>query len=143
MEVRGATALSQSKRFQAHTRLKASPKGSAFGQLLITGMAVEKLHFRQNSEKLGDRKCLGKPRKSFVGLPKCKVFSAIFRRVSFSTAEGPAGGRGKAERNLSWPPYFCILRWSDRQSRFGSLIEENGLFQHPRLFSSVEPWLRQ
>src|ERR1019366_1167045 len=83
MEVRGATALSQSKRFQAHTRLKASPKGSAFGQLLITGMAVEKLHFRQNSEKLGDRKCLGKPRKSFVGHPDAILFSRISREGVF------------------------------------------------------------
>jgi hypothetical protein len=83
MEVRGATALSQSQRFQAHTRLKASPKGSAFGQLLITGMAVEKLHFRQNSEKLGDRKCLGKPRKSFVGHPDAILFSRISREGVF------------------------------------------------------------
>jgi hypothetical protein len=74
MEVRGATALSQSQRFQAHTRLKASPKGSAFGQLLITGVAVEKLHFLQNRRNLGDRKCPGKSRKSFVGLPNAKFF---------------------------------------------------------------------
>jgi len=44
-----------------------------------------------------------------------EVFSAIFQRVSFSTARGAAGGRGKAERNLSWLRRFCILRWRDRQ----------------------------
>jgi hypothetical protein len=41
-------------------------------------VGVEKVHFPQNSQNLGDRKCPGKPRKSFVGLPNCKVFSAIF-----------------------------------------------------------------
>jgi hypothetical protein len=35
-------------------------------------VGVEKLHFRQNSENLGDRKCLGKPRTSFVGHPSAK-----------------------------------------------------------------------
>jgi hypothetical protein len=37
-------------------------------------VGVEKLHFRQNSENLGDRKCLGKPRTSFVGHPSAKFF---------------------------------------------------------------------
>src|ERR1022692_277652 len=84
MEVRGATALSQSQRFQAHTRLKASPKGSAFGQLLKSGVAVEKLHFLQNSRNLGDRKCLlGKPRKSFVGHPNAILFLRISREGVF------------------------------------------------------------
>jgi hypothetical protein len=32
-------------------------------------VGVEKVHFPQNNEKLGDGKCLGKPRKSFVGHP--------------------------------------------------------------------------
>jgi hypothetical protein len=36
--------------------------------------AVEKLHFLQNTRNLGDRKCLGKSRKSFVGLPNAKFF---------------------------------------------------------------------
>src|ERR1035437_6098561 len=84
-------------------------------QLSKSGVGVEKVRFPQNSKQLGDRKCLGKPRKSFVGHPNAILFLRISRRVSFSTAESPAGGRGKAERNLSWPPYFCILRWSDRQ----------------------------
>jgi hypothetical protein len=34
--------------------------------LALTGVAVEKVHFSQNSRNLGDRKCLGNPRKSFV-----------------------------------------------------------------------------
>jgi hypothetical protein len=37
-------------------------------------VAVEKLHFPQNNEKLGDRKCLGKRRKSFVGHPDAILF---------------------------------------------------------------------
>jgi hypothetical protein len=39
--------------------------------------AVEKLHFLQNSKNLGDRKCLGKLRKSFVGHPDKILFSRI------------------------------------------------------------------
>jgi hypothetical protein len=42
-------------------------------------LAVEKLHFLQNSRNLGDRKCLGKPRKSFVGLPSAKFFRQVLR----------------------------------------------------------------
>jgi hypothetical protein len=42
-------------------------------------------------------------------------------RVSYNAtpcqAWGPPGGRGTAERNLSWPGHFCILRWSDRQRK--------------------------
>jgi hypothetical protein len=33
----------------------------------------------------------------------------------FFNSVGPGRWSGKAERNLSWPPHFCILRWSDRQ----------------------------
>jgi hypothetical protein len=55
---------------------------------LLTGVAVEKLPSPQNHRNLGDRKCLPKGRKSFVGLPKCKVFLASFERSSFSTPTG-------------------------------------------------------
>jgi hypothetical protein len=49
----------------------------------VTPVAVEKLHFLQNSKNLGDRKCLGKLRKSFVGHPDTILFSRISReRVS-------------------------------------------------------------
>jgi hypothetical protein len=44
------------------------------GQLTQSGVAVEKVHFSQNSRNLRDRKCLGEPRKSFVGLPNAKFF---------------------------------------------------------------------
>jgi hypothetical protein len=47
------------------------------------GVAVEKLHFRQNSENLEDRKCLGKPRTSFVGHPDAILFSRISRERVF------------------------------------------------------------
>jgi hypothetical protein len=40
-------------------------------------VAVEKLHFLQNSKNLGDRKCLGKLRKSSVGHPDTILFSRI------------------------------------------------------------------
>jgi hypothetical protein len=42
---------------------------------LQTGVAVEELHLSQNSEILGDGKCLEKPRKSFAGHPSAILFS--------------------------------------------------------------------
>jgi hypothetical protein len=46
-------------------------------------VAVEKLRFPQNSGILGDRKCLGKPRKSFVGHPDAKLFLRISQEGVF------------------------------------------------------------
>jgi hypothetical protein len=46
-------------------------------------VAVEKLRFSQNSKTLGDRKCLGKSRKSFVGLPGAKFFRPVLRDQVF------------------------------------------------------------
>jgi hypothetical protein len=40
-------------------------------------VGVEKVRFLQNSGILGDGKCLGKPRKPFVGLPIAKFFRAF------------------------------------------------------------------
>jgi hypothetical protein len=40
-------------------------------------VGVEKVRFSRNSENLGDRKCLGKPRKSFLGHPSAILFSRI------------------------------------------------------------------
>ena len=37
-------------------------------------VAVEKVHFSQNSRNLGDRKCLPEPRRSFIGHPSAKFF---------------------------------------------------------------------
>jgi hypothetical protein len=37
-------------------------------------VGVEKVHFPQNSQNLGDRKSLGKPRKSFVWHPGAILF---------------------------------------------------------------------
>jgi hypothetical protein len=62
--------------------------GQSGNQLLLIGVAVEKLHFRQNCENLGDRKCLGKPRTSFVGHPDAILFLRISRERLFSTATG-------------------------------------------------------
>jgi hypothetical protein len=46
-------------------------------------VAVEKLHFPQNSQNLGDRKCLRKSRKSFVGRPRAILFSRISQEGVF------------------------------------------------------------
>jgi len=40
-------------------------------------VGVERVYFPQNNEKLGDRKCLGKSRKSFVGHPNAILFWRI------------------------------------------------------------------
>jgi len=40
-------------------------------------VCVEKVHFLQNRQNLGDGKCLGKPRKSFAGLRIAKFFQAF------------------------------------------------------------------
>jgi hypothetical protein len=38
-------------------------------QLAMTGVGVEKVDIHKNGVIFGDRKCLGDPRKSFVGHP--------------------------------------------------------------------------
>src|SRR6267143_7000237 len=48
-----------------------------------TGVDVEKVHFPQNSRNLGDGKCLGKLRKSFVGHPDAILFLRISRERVF------------------------------------------------------------
>jgi hypothetical protein len=53
------------------------------GQLTQLGVGVEKVHFPQNSQNLGDGKCLRKPRKSFVGLPSAKFFRQVLRDQVF------------------------------------------------------------
>jgi hypothetical protein len=55
---------------------------------LLSPVAVEKLHFSQKTRDLGDRKCLPKPRKSFVGLPNAKFFlpfsgESVFQQPGF------------------------------------------------------------
>jgi hypothetical protein len=54
----------------------------------VTPVAVEKLHFLQTSKNLGDRKCLGKLRKSFVGHPDTILFSQISRGRVFQLLKG-------------------------------------------------------
>src|ERR1039457_4038479 len=46
-------------------------------------VGVEKVHFPQNNQNLGDRKCPGKPRKSFVGHPDAILFLRISREGVF------------------------------------------------------------
>ena len=48
-------------------------------QLLLPGVAVEKVVFFTNGLKSGDRKCLPDPRKSLVGHPGAMNFSRILR----------------------------------------------------------------
>jgi hypothetical protein len=46
-------------------------------------VAVEKLGFRKIRPTLGDRKCLGKLQKSFIGHPDAILFSRISREGVF------------------------------------------------------------
>src|SRR2546429_9022414 len=66
---------------------------------------VEKLHFLQNSKNLGDRKSLGKLRKSFVGHPDTILFSRIcLRRTGHPFAlSGPAKGLHRSFSLCSLP----------------------------------------
>jgi len=65
-------------------------------KLVLTPVAVEKLHFLQNSKNLGDRKCLGKLRKSFVGHPDTILFSRISRERVFQHRQAITVRREKA-----------------------------------------------
>ena len=50
-------------------QLQACSASSSELRTILRSVAVEKVHFCQNRGNLGDRKCLGKPRTSFVGHP--------------------------------------------------------------------------
>jgi hypothetical protein len=52
-------------------------------QLASTGVGVEKVDIRKNGVILGDSKCLGGPRKSFVGHSDAMEFGTSFRRRVF------------------------------------------------------------
>jgi hypothetical protein len=67
--------------------------------LTKTGVAVEKVHFLQNSEKLGDRECIGKRRTSFVGHHDAILFLRISREGVFQQPQAITlfenGGQGQ------------------------------------------------
>ena len=63
-------------------------------------MGVEKLHFPHNSEKLGDRKCLGKRRKSFVRHPDAILFRE-FHGTEFFNSHSPLHQRS-SERQTAF-----------------------------------------
>jgi hypothetical protein len=48
-------------------------------------VGVEEIHFLQNRQNLGDGKCLGKARKSFVELPIEKFFGPFLMSDFFNT----------------------------------------------------------
>jgi hypothetical protein len=49
-------------------------------RLVLTGVGVEKVDIHKNGVILGDRKCLGDQRKSFVGHPDATLFVTSSRR---------------------------------------------------------------
>ena len=61
------------------------PRTALVSKALVSksGVGVEKVHFSQNNEELGDRKCLGKSRESFVVHPNAILFSRILREGVF------------------------------------------------------------
>jgi len=48
-----------------------------------TGVAVEKVAFLEKLPKLGDRKCPGEPRESFIAHPDAILFSQFSREGVF------------------------------------------------------------
>jgi hypothetical protein len=56
-------------------------------QLLLTGVAVEKVAFGENSHRFGDRKCPPESRKSLGGHPSAMKFLS-------GAARGRLGGNG-------------------------------------------------
>jgi hypothetical protein len=78
---------------------------------LLSGVAVEKLHFPQNSQNLGDRKCLGKPRTSFVGRPDAILFLRISREGVFQQLQATSLRR-----------LFAFLKVNERYGDFSPTI---------------------
>jgi hypothetical protein len=58
-------------------------------------VGIEKVHFPQNNQNLGDRKCPGKPRKSFVGHPDAILFLRISREGVFQQPRLFSTGMGR------------------------------------------------
>jgi hypothetical protein len=85
---------------------------------VLTPVAVEKVPFSRKSENLGDRKCLGKLRKSFVGLPSAKFFQpfsgeGVFQQPRlFSTVISKSVGFGRklAEMKKSNLTFAALVR---------------------------------
>ena len=77
-------------------------------QLVLSPVAVEKLGISEIRASLGDGKCLGDPRRSFVGHPDAILFLRFLRGVSFSTAtpvynnhSGSANAKNFGVRNVA------------------------------------------
>jgi hypothetical protein len=51
--------------------------------LALTGVAVEKVAFLEKLPKVGDRKCPGDPRESFIAHPDAILFSRFSREGVF------------------------------------------------------------
>jgi hypothetical protein len=56
--------------------------------LAKSGVGVEKVGFAENRMKMGDRKCIREPRKSFIGHPDVTQISAGHAEASLSTPTG-------------------------------------------------------
>ena len=56
--------------------------------MLRTRVAVEKVGFPEQSQKFGDRKCLGDSGKSFIELPDAKQFFVKSRERVFQQPQG-------------------------------------------------------
>ena len=65
----------------------ADEVGDGFHRLVvISPVGVEKVPLPQNNQNWGDGKCLGKLRKSFVGLPDAILFLRILQERVFQQA---------------------------------------------------------
>jgi len=91
------------------------------GSLLQSGVAVAKLHFPQDGQNLGDRKCLEELRTSLVGLPNAKCFrpvsgERVFQQPQAITLKCPVQGQMsvmgmlRQQPNGQVPRFVAVMR---------------------------------
>src|ERR1035437_2104179 len=100
------------------------------GQNVKWPVGVEKVHFLQNSRNLGDRKCLGKSRKSFVGHPDAILFLRISREGVFQ--------QPRLVTTVAAPTTFGAIQRKAAQTSGGLAWSES--FKPFRLTSQLWRW---
>jgi hypothetical protein len=112
-------------------------------QLSLTGVGVEKVQFPQNSEILGDGKCLEKPRKrkSFVGHPDAILFLPISWKGVFQQPRLFASTVQSRTFRISDAPVTLDSCWMPQatQSRTGSSPLELRACEEHVVVAAVSP----
>jgi hypothetical protein len=110
-------------------------------QLALSGVGVEKVQFPQNSEILGDGKCLEKPRKSFVGHPDAILFLPISWKGVFQQPRLFASTVQSRTFRISDAPVTLDSCWMPQatQSRTGSSPLELRACEEHVVVAAVSP----